>query len=428
VRTMSKQVVLLTLATATLSLFVTGEARAAVVESQSVMTPSDSVFAGGMPYSASSDGQYVFSGQNYQGAPVYENVNSGWAMYRRADGKWYVDFNAVSEDWSGTIAYGTASAQTPWDTTWNGSDYVVTRTAAIHVESAAGSLSGTYSFTGQTYDGMPVYENGSRYVYTKYTRWVLGTTVGSNSNLYSYSATGCDGDGPWGCPSWANGYASTVARDVEVEIDSSAGSLSGVYTLEGSVSSDNLVWERSGRYVYEKYQRWVLGTTIGSNSNLYSYSETGCANTGGPWTCTSWTGYDQVAFKGSIVSETSVALKSAHNKYVVAEQAGGGDVNANRSAIGAWETLSLIELNSGYHLLRAPNGEFICPDDGGGADVHAYSGYPDESCYLTAFYLSNDKVAFMTESGHYLCGEGDGDFVADRTRIGPWEQFTVVNL
>ena len=105
------------------------------VGTQEVLTPSDVVAVGGMPYGASTDGQFIFTGTFYEGAPVYEHETSGWSLYSRANGKWYVDFNEVSEDWSGTVAYGTAAAQTPWETSWQGADEVVTRTAGIYVDS-----------------------------------------------------------------------------------------------------------------------------------------------------------------------------------------------------------------------------------------------------------------------------------------------------
>ena len=42
---------------------------------------------------------------------------------------------------------------------------------------------------------------------------------------------------------------------------------------------------------------------------------------------------------GCLASGDSISLKSAHNKYVVAES--NGDANADRSAIGSWEKFSV---------------------------------------------------------------------------------------
>ena len=47
---------------------------------------------------------------------------------------------------------------------------------------------------------------------------------------------------------------------------------------------------------------------------------------------------------GAIVSGDRIALRSVNGYYVVAEGAGGSGsvVNANRSAIGPWETWTLV--------------------------------------------------------------------------------------
>lgn len=70
-----------------------------------------------------SAGEYLFTGQLYNNAPVYQRQGSGitWSLYKRANGYWYVDFNAISEDWDGTVAHTTQASKLPWDISWSGS-------------------------------------------------------------------------------------------------------------------------------------------------------------------------------------------------------------------------------------------------------------------------------------------------------------------
>jgi len=57
----------------------------------------------------------------------------------------------------------------------------------------------------------------------------------------------------------------------------------------------------------------------------------------------------------AIGHEYDVSFKGAHNKYFVNENNGGKTVNSNRSSIGPWERMTLIELSnncvqSGYKV------------------------------------------------------------------------------
>jgi hypothetical protein len=48
------------------------------------------------------------------------------------------------------------------------------------------------------------------------------------------------------------------------------------------------------------------------------------------------------AFNGAAPgTRITVNLRASNNQYVVAENGGGGVVNANRTAVGAWETFTL---------------------------------------------------------------------------------------
>lgn len=61
----------------------------------------------------------------------------------------------------------------------------------------------------------------------------------------------------------------------------------------------------------------------------------------GPWeTFRMW----KVGGSGSTIDNgDTFALQSGNGYYVVAEGNGGGEVNCNRTAIGSWETFTLVK-------------------------------------------------------------------------------------
>ncbi|MCP4113140.1 MAG: hypothetical protein GY749_47690, partial [Desulfobacteraceae bacterium] len=73
-----------------------------------------------------------------------------------------------------------------------------------------------------------------------------------------------------------------------------------------------------------------------------------------------------------------ISLLGAHGEYVVAEGNGGGDVNANRSAIGSWEKFTLVNSDSYAECIR-----------------------------------NNDSVRIRTGNGYYFSAQTNGDLDAD---------------
>jgi hypothetical protein len=65
----------------------------------------DSIITIGGVYASQSNGVYTANG-DYNDRPIYKN--GGWSIYYRISGyatnSWVLDFNDVSEDWSGTVA------------------------------------------------------------------------------------------------------------------------------------------------------------------------------------------------------------------------------------------------------------------------------------------------------------------------------------
>jgi hypothetical protein len=195
------------------SLLFTAPALAQVSTSaQDAMIPPAATYMYNVPYGTShgSDGQYVESGTYYNNAPVYQRVSSTgttWSLYKRSNGNWYVDFNTVSEDWDGTVAYTAQAQEWPWtDSTWN-NNVVSFRTARVNMQGIAYSnigAAGDYELSGQIYNSAPVYQrmvSGSMWSLYKRANgiWVVdfntvsedwdGTVAYSNAAAWPWTGT-----------------------------------------------------------------------------------------------------------------------------------------------------------------------------------------------------------------------------------------------
>lgn len=116
-----------------------------------------------------------------------------------------------------------------------------------------------------------------------------------------------------------------------------------------------------------------------------------------------------------------INLKTSNNYYVVAEGDGGGAVNANRTAVGPWESFTLIDhnggvLNSGDSVsIRTGNGHYFQAGQDGGHDVSAVApqAYSWETFIIEkpnggGAIVAGDKVALRTGNGHYFRAENNG--------------------
>jgi hypothetical protein len=129
--------------------------------------------------------------------------------------------------------------------------------------------------------------------------------------------------------------------------------------------------------------------------------------------------------------------------HVVAENGGGGVVQANRPSAGAWETFRAHALSGGplvsgdrvtfrtydgWHYLQATNG--------GGSSMTAIGQIegPWETFVIDkpggGMIWPGDQVTLRTEDGPpwYVCAEGGGggDVNVNRTSAGAWETFTIL--
>lgn len=97
---------------------------ASLADAALASAPQDTVYLHGIPYGA--DGAYFHSGNFYNDMPVYtlDHADTTWSLYQRSNGRWYVDFNDVGEDWDGTVAIG-PDAISPTHDEWQTSGMVV---------------------------------------------------------------------------------------------------------------------------------------------------------------------------------------------------------------------------------------------------------------------------------------------------------------
>ncbi len=393
-------------------------------------TDANSVFLTNMPYTAS--GEYIPTGDTYQMAPVYVHESGSFHLYRRANGNWHVDFNAISEDWSGTIAYTTGGANAPWLATWQGQHQSASRTSAIYMGGLPYAANGEWHASGEGYEGAPIFDNAANSNFRVYRRqngrWHADFNEVSEDWNGTFAYTTTSAAAVWDAQWQGNNQFAMRMDTIEMSGLPYSAQSDGEYVYTGEtfagapvfthVTSGWKLYRRSNGFWYVDFNE-VSEDYDGS----ISYSDHGNAEL--PH-LVGWKGAATALPDGTVAISTVSLKSSKSNLYVVAEQAGGGDVNANRSAIGAWETLTMIELKSGFVLIQAPNGQFICPDNGGGSDVHAYDFLPTENCELTAFELNNGKTAFMTKTGNYLRGKANGELTADRTNIKDAESFIVI--
>ncbi|MCP3098777.1 M12 family metallopeptidase [Myxococcus sp. K15C18031901] len=141
----------------------------------------------------------------------------------------------------------------------------------------------------------------------------------------------------------------------------------------------------------------------------------------------------------------TITLRSSGGYYMVAENGGGGVVNANRAAVGPWERFQLVDRN-GFALqtgdlinLQTVNGNYIMAVNGGGAGVTAAPTAPGDHETFRIWKMAGtgfltigtgDTVALATlDFGypHYVVAEDGGGGVvnANRTAVGEWEQFVI---
>lgn len=142
----------------------------------------------------------------------------------------------------------------------------------------------------------------------------------------------------------------------------------------------------------------------------------------------------------------TTAFQSVNGHFVVAEGGGGSVVNANRVAIGSWETFTVIDLNGGalesgdLINIQSVNGHYVVAEGGGGDVVNAnrtaafeWETFRIEKLGGGGTIGSGDWISLQAYHGWSCCGGsyvvaegGGGDVVnANRGAVGSWESFVI---
>jgi hypothetical protein len=294
---------------------------------QDELIPGNSTYMYNVPYGTSqgSDGQYVESGTYYNGAPVYTRTGSTgvtWSLYRRANGYWYVDFNTVSEDWDGTVAYTTAAQDWPWSKrAWNGNVFSF-RTAKVEVYNvpyAGIGAAGTYAFSGTVYNNAPVYQRtGGGYTWSLYKRangkWHVDFNTVSEDWDGTIAYTNAAQEWPWVANGWNSGAQVFRTRVVYLyNIPYANLGSTGEYTFSGTLYNNFPVYQRmvSGQ-MWSVYKRANGQWFVDFNTVSEDWDGTVAYTTQAmdyPWSVAAWNG-TAFAFQSPRVSVRSAAYWS----------------------------------------------------------------------------------------------------------------------
>ncbi len=121
----------------------------------------------------------------------------------------------------------------------------------------------------------------------------------------------------------------------------------------------------------------------------------------------------------------AVALRADNGQWWVAENGGGTVINANRSAIGGWETFRLIDLGGGNVALQCFNGQYVVAEGGGGQQLYCNRNAIGSWETFQRIDLGGGNIALQCANGQYVVAENGGGqgVYCNRNSIGPWETF-----
>lgn len=134
---------------------------------------------------------------------------------------------------------------------------------------------------------------------------------------------------------------------------------------------------------------------------------------------------------------------NSSNRYVGAQNNGGGAVVATATTAQAWETFTLDDINGGALVsgdtvrIRAGNGQFFQALNGGGSSLNAASANQQDwetfrvvKASGSGAILNNDVVGLQTFNGSWISAQngGGGSVFAYGAALGNWEQFRIAGL
>ncbi|WP_432833576.1 beta-propeller fold lactonase family protein [Dactylosporangium sp. CA-092794] len=123
---------------------------------------------------------------------------------------------------------------------------------------------------------------------------------------------------------------------------------------------------------------------------------------------------------------TTALLSLSTMSYVSAESAGSLPLVANRPAAALWEWFDLIDTGNGTIALRAEvNGRYLRVDAANGSRLVANGSVIDDASLFRPVYGAYGVLSLQSRANnkYVSSNNGAGPLTADRTAIGPWEQF-----
>lgn len=152
-----------------------------------------------------------------------------------------------------------------------------------------------------------------------------------------------------------------------------------------------------------------------------------------------WPDYEQAKRGGSGTAENqapegnstqhakaikTISLKAPNGRYVCADEGLGHIVVADKESASTWETFSLLELQGGRALLLSHRNRFFSADIGGSGELSADRTQALEWEQFTINYLSNNKITIKAYNGKYISfDEGSKRLYARSAQPGPLETF-----
>jgi subtilisin family serine protease len=125
-----------------------------------------------------------------------------------------------------------------------------------------------------------------------------------------------------------------------------------------------------------------------------------------------------------------VALRSTNEKYICAENGGGGELVADRSEIVTWETFQMLPVGENKAALIAHNGQYIRVSDNSECKVGANGDFKSVRNIFSLERLSKHEIVFKVKNDRYLCVEDNNPckIVTDRNPKSSLEVFTLIQL
>lgn len=121
------------------------------------------------------------------------------------------------------------------------------------------------------------------------------------------------------------------------------------------------------------------------------------------------------------------SFKTLDGYYFCAEDGGGSTLTADRTEIGPWEKFQIVNLSNGYVAVKSYEGYYLGASDDE-KSLHVESTEIGKRQKFKLIELENKKIALKTYYDKYVCAEdgGGGTVVADRTDVGKWESFELI--